>query len=143
MGLCMSDKTFVDTNIFVYSRDSSEPEKQEKAVDLLARLWKERTGRVSVQVCNEYFVTVTQKLKPGLEPEEAWEDIVSLAAWEPTSIDMKSLHKAREIQRKYQLSWWDSLIVASAFLSGCTTIVSEDLNPGQIYFGIEAFNPFG
>ncbi|PKL07862.1 MAG: VapC toxin family PIN domain ribonuclease [Spirochaetae bacterium HGW-Spirochaetae-7] len=138
----MSDKVFVDTNILVYSRDAAFPVKQRICHELLAGLWKNRTGRLSVQVCNEFFVTVTRKLKPGLDECTAWDEIETYFAWNPEPIDYKSLRKAREAQVRYHMSWWDSLIVASAFFSECTTIVSEDLSSGQEYFGIRVVNPF-
>jgi predicted nucleic acid-binding protein len=62
----MSVNYFVDTNILVYARDSSEPEKQPIAKQWLTHLWQQESGRISAQVLNKYYMTVTQKLKPGL-----------------------------------------------------------------------------
>ncbi len=138
----MTDKVFVDTNILVYSRDAAFPEKRRICRELLIDLWKNRTGRLSVQVCSEYFVTVTRKLKPGLDEPTAWDDIETYSAWNPEPLEYKTLQKAHEAQVRYQLSWWDSLIIASAFFTECGTIVSEDLNHGQEYFGIRVVNPF-
>ncbi len=75
----MSVNCFVDTNILVYTRDSSEPEKQPVAKQWLAHLWERECGRISAQILNEYYVTVTQKLKPGLSKEQARSDIRALA----------------------------------------------------------------
>jgi predicted nucleic acid-binding protein len=138
----MSGKKFVDTNILLYSRDSSEPHKQSIAANLIRSLWIERTGRISVQVLNEYFVNVTQKLKPGLSKNDAWLDLQDLAVWNPVSIDMALLHKGKSFQDQYSLSWWDALILAAADQSGCNTVYSEDLSHGQPYFGIQVINPF-
>lgn len=138
----MTGKVFVDTNILVYQRDKADPVKQAKAHQVVTNLWVERSGRLSVQVCNEYFVTVTRKLKPGLDEASAWEDVEALMAWEPSPLDLKTIIKARETQVRYGLSWWDSLIVASAFVLGCQAICSEDLNAGQEYFGMRVINPF-
>ena len=74
----MNDRYFVDTNIIVYSKDLSEPEKQPIATDWMSRLWHEKTGRISVQVLNEYYVTVTRKLDKGFTQKEAWKHIESL-----------------------------------------------------------------
>ena len=137
----MIGRTFVDTNILVYARDSGFPEKQRAAIGLLEELWTNRTGRVSVQVCSEYFVTVTRKLKPGMDESSAWEDIEALSAWDPIPLDYRALAKAREGQKLYGLSWWDSLILASAFQGECERIASEDLAAGQSYFGVKAFYP--
>jgi predicted nucleic acid-binding protein len=138
----MIDKTFVDTNILVYARDASCPAKQKIAYDLLGGLWRNRSGRLSVQVCNEYYVTVTRKLKPGLNETDAWRDLELYEAWDPLPMDVRTLRKAREVQLRYALSWWDALIIASAYFSECCLVVSEDLNPGQDYFGIRIVNPF-
>lgn len=138
----MSDNVFVDTNILLYSRDASEPEKQALASARLDELWEAHTGRLSVQVLNEFFVNATRKLDPGLSPEEAWDDIEALSAWEPLPIDMAILARAFSVQQRYGLSWWDSLIVAAAEASGCSRILSEDLSDGASYFGIIVENPF-
>ncbi len=138
----MSDNVFVDTNILLYSRDASEPKKQAVAAERLDELWENRSGRVSLQVLNEYFVNVTRKLAPGLPPEEAWDDIEALSAWDPLPLDMPVLTRAYAVQRRYGLSWWHSLIVAGAEATGCTTILSEDLGDESSYFGITVENPF-
>jgi predicted nucleic acid-binding protein len=138
----MSDSVFVDTNILLYARDASEPEKQAVAAERLDQLWDERTGKLSVQVLNEYFVNVTRKLDPGLSPSEAWDDIEALAVWEPLPMDMPLLQRGYTVQRRYGLSWWDSLIVAAAEAAGCATILSEDLAHGAQYLGIAVENPF-
>ncbi|MEX1118074.1 MAG: PIN domain-containing protein [Terrimicrobiaceae bacterium] len=138
----MSDSTFVDTNILLYARDASEPAKQAIASARLDELWDGGTGRLSVQVLNEYFVNVTGKLEPGLSPQEAWDDIEALAAWEPLPLDMNILNRAYATQCRYQLSWWDSLIVAAAEAAGSARILSEDLSDRASYFGITVENPF-
>ena len=138
----MTDKVFVDTNILVYSRDAAFPVKQAICKELLVALWNNRTGRLSVQVCNEFFVTVTRKLKPGMDESMAWDEVEMYSAWDPEPLDIGTLRKAREAQVRYRISWWDSLIVASAFQAECSTIVSEDLSAGQEYFGIRVVNPF-
>ena len=138
----MSVKRFVDTNILLYAKDASEPAKQPVAEALMHELWQSRTGRLSVQVLNEYFVNVTQKLDPGLTKAEAWSDLEALTAWEPQVIDFELMTLAFKIQGRYCLSWWDSLIVAAAVFLDCDEILSEDLSAGQIYEGILVTNPF-
>jgi predicted nucleic acid-binding protein len=138
----MSARRFVDTNILLYARDLSEPAKQPVAEALMRELWQSRTGRLSVQVLNEYFVNVTQKLKPGLTKEEAWSDVEALTEWEPQVLDSNLLGSAFKITGRYGLSWWDSLIVAAAVAADCDEILSEDLSSGQLYEGIRVVNPF-
>ncbi len=138
----MNDNIFVDTNILLYSRDATEPEKQAIASARLVELWDKRNGRLSVQVLNEYFVNATRKLKPGLSLEEAWDDMEALSAWNPLPLDMAILTRTFSVQRRYQLSWWDSMIIATAEAAGCTRILSEDFSHGATYFGITIENPF-
>lgn len=138
----MSVKRFVDTNILLYAKDSSEAEKQPIADALIRELWETRSGCLSVQVLNEYYVNATQKLKPGLTQAEAWADLDALQAWGPIPIDFALLSRGFQIQIRYGLSWWDSLIVAAAVDSNCEEILSEDLAAGQVYDGVVAVNPF-
>jgi predicted nucleic acid-binding protein len=138
----MTGLTFVDTNILVYARDAGEPAKQARAMDVLRVLWKSRLGRVSQQVLQEYYVTVTRKLKPGLPKEEARDDIAALLAWRPLVPSGSTLSKAWEIEDRFGLTWWDSLIVAAALANRCTWLLSEDLQDGQQIDGLRIQNPF-
>jgi predicted nucleic acid-binding protein len=138
----MSAKAFVDTNILLYARDTSEPAKQEIAEALLRRLWSERTGCLSVQVLNEYFVNATRKLAFPLTPDEAWEDVDALMAWRPVGMDEALLTEGFRFHRRYGLSWWDALVVAAAERAGCGTLYSEDLSADQRYGSVCVVNPF-
>lgn len=139
----MSDnRYFVDTNLFVYFRDLSEAVKQKRAAEWMTFLAGQRSGRTSAQVLNEFYVTVTQKLKKGLSQESAWEDVSALMRWNPVSIDTEILHQARAVQLRYQFSWWDSLIVASAIKARCDYLLTEDLSDGQDLGGVRVINPF-
>ena len=138
----MNDKIFVDTNILVYVRDSSESEKQIKAQKWLEFLWKNESGRLSTQVMNEYYVTVTQKLKPGLSKQQARSDLRALSVWKPLDITADLIEAAWDIQDKYQYSWWDSLIVTSALFLGCTYLLSEDMHHEHQVGDLKIINPF-
>jgi predicted nucleic acid-binding protein len=69
-------------------------------------------------VLTEYYVNVTRKLKPGLDAREAWDDVQALLTWRPQAIDDRILIRGREIENRYRLSWWDSLVVARCTNSG-------------------------
>lgn len=133
---------FVDTNVLVYARDSSEPEKQPRAGEWLAALWKARDGRLSFQVLEEYYVTVTRKLTPGLEREEAQADVRDLLAWRPARVDGVTLETAWTVERRFGLNFWDALIIASAEAAGCAHLLTEDLAHGQVLDGVRVVNPF-
>ena len=138
----MSAPVFVDTNVFVYARDASEPVKQPRAAAWLAYLWQQRLGRTSIQVLSEFYVTVTRKLQPGLRPDDAWDDVTTLLTWQPQDIDEALLRRGREIEQRHRLSWWDSLVVSAAQLQGCELILTEDLQDGAIYGTVTARSPF-
>ena len=138
----MNATVFVDTNVFVYARDASEPKKQPTAAEWIRELWIEQRGRTSMQVLSEYYATVTRKLDPGLKPDEAWEDISALLAWEPQEIGRNVLIRAREIERRFALSWWDSMIVAAAQLQNCALLLTEDLQHGLVCGTVTVRNPF-
>ncbi len=135
-------RVFVDTNVLVYARDPFEPDKQARAQDWMRSLWASRTGRVSTQVLNEYYVTVTRKLRPVLPTVRAQADVRDLYMWRPIAIDVDVLGAAWEIEERYGLSYWDALIVAAAQIAGCDRLLTEDLSDGQSLGGVIVMNPF-
>ena len=139
----MSAAVFVDTNVLVYARDASEPLKQPAAAHWIERLWIEQRGRTGIQVLNEYYVTVTRKLDPGLAPDDAWADVRALLAWEPQPVDRDLLLRARDVEHRYALNWWDAMIVAAAQLQNCALLLTEDLQDGLRCDGVTVCNPFG
>ncbi|MBK9607009.1 MAG: PIN domain-containing protein [Betaproteobacteria bacterium] len=138
----MTALVFVDTNVLVYARDAAQRAKQPLAADWVARLWREQTGRISMQVLSEYYVTVTRKLEPGLKQADAWDDVRALLSWDPQPIDTTLIQRAREIEQRHRLAWWDSLIVGAAQLQNCTVLLSEDLQDGGAYGGVTVRSPF-
>ena len=138
----MDERVFVDTNVIVYSRDASEPRKQTLAMQWMKHLWETRTGLLSFQVLQEYYITVTEKLHPGLEKAAAQDAIRSLFSWKPIAIDVHVMERVWLIQTRYMLSWWDALIVSAAQISDCSYLLSEDFQEGQKYGNLKVINPF-
>lgn len=138
----MSVKAFVDTNILVYSRDKSEADKQAIALQWLTVLWQQRCGRISFQTLNEFYVTVTQRLKPGLSRPEAQADIRNLLLWNPLPVDSTVIENAWLIQERHRFSWWDSLILSAAQIQDCTYVLSEDMQHEQQIGNMTIINPF-
>lgn len=138
----MTAPVFVDTNVFVYAIDVAAGDRHVAARRWMESLWQERTGRVSVQVLQEFYVTVTRKLRPGLEPAEAQGVVRTLFPWAPIEITPTILDRAWAVESRYRLSWWDSLIVASAQSAGCRTLLTEDLQHGQDFDGVIVRSPF-
>jgi len=138
----MTVPVFVDTNIFVYASDNRETMKQSLAEQWLERLWREQSGRTSVQVLNECYWNLTHKVRPALPANDAWDFVQSLFQWNPQAIDIDVLTRSREIERRYRLAWWDSLIIGAAQAQNCPLLLSEDLQDGAVYGGVTVRNPF-
>ena len=138
----MTGPLFVDTNVVVYRYDAREPEKQRRADDWLKMLWKRRSGRLSFQVLQECYVTLTRKLKPAMATADAQRVVRALAAWRPVPVDLPILERAWLLQGRFSLSWWDALIVASAQVSECRVLLTEDLQHGQEFDMIRVVDPF-
>jgi predicted nucleic acid-binding protein len=133
---------FVDTNILVYLHDSKEPEKQARATRIMEHLWRSGSGRLSFQVLFEFYAVVTRKLRPGLAPATARQEIQELLDWEPLAPSPALLDRAWQLEDRYGFSWWDSLIVAAAIAQGCTTLLSEDLQHSLVIDDLRVINPF-
>lgn len=138
----MSERTFVDTNVLVYARDASEPAKQPVAAAWLDALWERRAGRLSTQVLQEYYVTVTAKLSPGLPLDEARRDVLAFGAWAPEPVTPDLIASAWAVQDEYRHSFWDSMIVAAAVRADCSILLTEDLQHGQQLGRLRVVNPF-
>ena len=138
----MTAVVFADTNIWLYARDVSDPQKCEIARQWLSRLWEDASGRTSMQVLSEYYVNVTKRVANPIRSEDAWEEVSDMLAWSPQPIDDAVHHRAREVERRYRLSWWDCLIVAAAQIQNCSTLLTEDLQDGMIMSGLRVQNPF-
>jgi predicted nucleic acid-binding protein len=134
--------TFVDTNVLVYARDTTDADKHRRASDWMTRLWLDETGRTSTQALNEYYVTVTRKLEPGLARDVARNDVRDLAAWRPAIVDRSTIETAWDLEDRFSLSWWDSLIVATAIHLGCDRLLTEDLAAGTSFDGVVVTSPF-
>jgi predicted nucleic acid-binding protein len=138
----MTASVFVDTNVLVYCRDTSETSKRARALAWMEHLWRTGTGRISSQVLAEYYAAVTRKLKPPMTAEAAWDDVAALFEWKPQPIDSQVLIRARDLGQRYRLSWWDAQIVAAAQLQGCALLLTEDLQDGAIFGAMAVRNPF-
>lgn len=138
----MSARVFVDANVFIYARDTAEPEKRARAAAWLRQLWFTGLGRTSTQVLSEVYVTLTRKLSVRVPEDAAWELVEPLLAWRPQPIDDAVLRRARELERRYRLSWWDSTVVAAAQLQECRVLLTEDLQDGMRLGEVTVRSPF-
>lgn len=139
----MSDKAFVDTNILLYARNRHAGSKHTIARDLVAQLWEQRTGVVSTQVLQEFYVNVRRKAEKPLSSREAREIVSDYLRWDLIVNTGDSILAAIGLEERFQLSFWDALIVHAAQTAGVETLYSEDLADGQRYGSVTVVNPFG
>jgi predicted nucleic acid-binding protein len=138
----MSARSFVDTNILVYAHDLAASDKRSAAQALVADLWASRSGALSTQVLQELYVTLRYKVEQPLECTEALALIEDYACWELVVNDVESVRGASQLEARYQISFWDALIIEAANAAGCERLYTEDLNHGQMYGRVRAVNPF-
>jgi predicted nucleic acid-binding protein len=136
----MTAPVFVDTNVLIYALDSTDPKKQQAAKAWRTNLWDSQTGRVSFQVLQEFYAQVARKWPSFRALARA--EIRDLLTWRPVPVDAVLLHRSWDVQDRYQLSFWDSLIVAAAKSASCRFLLTEDLQSGQDLDGLLVVNPF-
>jgi predicted nucleic acid-binding protein len=126
----MDDKTFVDTNIFVYAYTDDDKTKHPKAQKLIRDELKSQNTIISTQVLSEFYSAMT-KIKIA---HETINNIIYeiISASNVSAITVQTIEKALFLKEKYAYSWWDSLILSSAMESGCRRICSEDMRHGHI-----------
>ncbi len=136
----MTGKCFIDSNVLVYGQDTRDTAKQRRAQELAAHLVESGLGVISTQVLQEYYVTVTGKLKTA--PLQAKAVLKTFSAFEIVQVTPELVEEAVDCSVLHQLSFWDALIVVAADAAGCTTLYSEDFSPGQHLLGMQVVNPF-
>ena len=133
---------FLDTNILVYAFDTSTGRKYEIADALVRQLWDNGAGCISLQVLQEFFVTITHKAPQRMSVPEAREAIRNFSTWTVHRPEVDDVLAAIDIQQRFQISFWDALVIRAAQLTGCSILWSEDLANGQDYGGVVVKNPF-
>ncbi len=137
----MSVEHFLDTNVFVYLFDETDDHKRERAERLVQQALENGTGCISYQVVQETIHVITRKLNATPEKARQILDRVLIPLWRvnPTRT---LYHRGLDVQTRYGLGFYDSLIVAAALDAGCKTLYSEDLQHGQQIEGVITTNPF-
>ena len=139
----MSAKFFLDTNIFVYSFDSSEPQKQKKSQALIETALESHTGIISWQVVQEFLNVATRKFAVPMKPAESQKYLAAVLG--PLCEVFPSVvlyDEALRLKEQTGFSFYDSLIVAAAHAAGCDILYSEDLSHGQKIGSLTVQNPF-
>lgn len=138
----MNVDCFLDTNIMLYAYDLEAENKHKIAKDIVRYFWDKRGALISTQVLQEFYVNVTRKIPKPLSLAKARSIVEQYQVWPIIANDTKSIIRASEIQERYQLSFWDSLIISSAETGGAKIVLSEDLSNNQYIAGICIQNPF-
>ncbi|XOF34795.1 MAG: PIN domain-containing protein [Candidatus Electrothrix sp. YB6] len=133
-------KIFIDTNLIVYANDRRDPQKQQKAIELIKELMGVGLGVISSQVLQEYANTALTKLHQN--HTIVLRQLNLLESFEVVLLKPVLVRRAIEIKSSYGISFWDSCIISAAEAAGCDSIYSEDLSSGQYYSGMKLVNPF-
>ena len=134
----MSADVFIDTNVLAYAFDAASPGKQSVALSLIERA----DFIVSAQVLGELYVTLTRKLTDKVPADVAAQAIARLAVLPVVPTSAALVGGAIGLSIRWQLSYWDALIVGAAKAAGCSTLLTEDLNSGAVIDGVAIVDPF-
>ena len=137
----MSDKAFLDTNILVYAHEPSTGIKHVRAHALIEKLWNTGAGVLSTQVLQELCVNLRRKMAKPWTVEDTRNLILDYMNWQIVTNTPDSIIEALAIEAKYQISFWDALIIHAAESSGAAILYSEDLSDGQTYGSVRVVNP--
>jgi len=138
----MTVRCFVDASVLLHARDPRDPLKQARAAEWLERLWQQRSGRTSIQALSEFYLTATRRLATKVPEDIAWDEVVRYLAWAPQEMNESLLRRAREIERRYHLAWWDATVVAAALVQDCLILLTEDLPDGTVFGALAVRSPF-
>lgn len=136
----MPARSFFDTNVLIYADHKAAPAKQRRALDLIAEHRRARTGVVSLQVLQEYFVAVTRKLH--VEPAVARRKVELLAEFDVATPEVSDVLAAIDLHRLQSFSFWNALILRSAKQAGCSIVFTEDMQDAREIDGLQIVNPF-
>jgi predicted nucleic acid-binding protein len=139
---CMSDRCFVDTNVLVYAHDRDSVGKCERARSLTQELWEGGNGALSTQVLQELYLSLRKKVIRPLSSLAAEQTLRDYFAWYLVINTPASILRAVELESRYQVSFWDALILQAAEVAQAEILYSEDLNHRQMYGSVRVVNPF-
>lgn len=137
-----SDSVFVDTNVLIYAYDTQAGSKRQIATEVIQELWRSRRGRLSLQVLQEFYVNVTRRIPRPIARDLARDIVNTYWAWNPFRPDVEDLLAASQTEERFQVSFWDALIIRAAQRTHAVTLLSEDLNAGQRFDSVVVENPF-
>ena len=139
----MTDKYFLDTNVFVYAFDRQEINKRKIANKLIKSALVDGNGCISSQVIREFVNVATRKFVVPLSVADCRQylDKVLVPLCEIYA-DTGLYHRALDIMERWQFSFYDALIIAAAIQTDCNHLYSEDLQHQQKIHSLTVVNPF-
>lgn len=138
----MTATVFVDTNVLLYSFDDRDLAKQHMARAWLTVIWTRRCGRLSTQVLNEFYANARRRFATAISAGDARAEVRRYQLWQPWLIDQSTIDTAWAVESRWQVNYWDALMVAAAQHMGCTLLLTEDLQHDQDIDGVRIVNPF-
>jgi len=133
---------FVDTNVLLYAFDSADAAKQQRAREWLAVCWQRRCGRLSSQVLHELYANARKRFANAISAGDARAEVRRYQQWKPWMVDQPTVETAWAVESRYQVNYWDALMVAAAQHMGCQFLLTEDLQHGQQFEQLRIVNPF-
>ena len=137
----MTVRCFVDASVLLRARDARDPLKQTRAAEWLDRLWQQRSGRTSVQVLSEFYVLATRGT-PGVAEDLAWDEVCRYLTWLPQETNEQLLQRARDLERRHRLPWWDATVVAAALLQDCLILLTDQMPDGTVFGALAVRSPY-
>lgn len=137
----MTEQIFVDTNILIYAHDIDAGSRHQSAQARIKELWQAGNGVISIQVLQEFYINITRKIPVPLPRLQARGLVETYAVWKVVTPNFADVLKASEIEERYRLSFWDAMILSTAFKASASTVWTEDLSDGQLIEGIRIVNP--
>jgi predicted nucleic acid-binding protein len=125
----------------MYAHDAAAGAKQQRARALVEELWRHRTGVVSTQVLQELSVNLRRKAGRPLDTKATREIVADYLTWQVIVNGGESILEALDLEERYQISFWDALVVQAAQTSGAEILYSEDLSDQQSYGSVKVINP--
>jgi predicted nucleic acid-binding protein len=137
----MATRSFIDTNVLIYAEASDAPLKQQLALALVKRLYEDAQGVLSTQVLQEYCNVALKKLK--LSAQHVRSQLEMYEQFEVIQVTPAIIHAGLDLHQTRSVSFFDAIILASAYTAGCGVLYSEDMNTGETMLGVRIVNPFG
>jgi predicted nucleic acid-binding protein len=131
---------FVDTNLILYTYDTTDPRKQERAETWMRWLWENAAGSLSWQVLQEFYWNAVRKF--SAKPQRVREHIALLSQWNPPDVSLTLFERAWFWSDDAQITFWDAMVVAAAERTRCRWLLSEDFQPGRAFGSVTVLNPF-